>query len=210
MTRAYDAAFILFLGMELPGLEKEMRKAAELLKESIKGLERFDQREYRNPLWHCSILNDYGRFSRDKEALSCSLKPLETILSGRTSLLPEYEEVNHEGPGKHDFFSSWGLTLHYLSTVSPRKALEVQKPDITNWYRKRKRDEYAFNLSTCWGLGKFYQVTGKPWALEAFFDIWDEIPSEPGKGLPRQKDFPVPESWASFFQTYACLSLEKD
>jgi len=208
ITRCYDAAFLLLLGMELPGLEEHMTKAADILKNAVKGLERFDQREYRNPFWHCSILYDYGIRSGDDDAMSSSLAPFESIKT-RESLLPDYTEPHHKGPGGHDFFSSWGISLYYLCTASRELTRDIQRPKVRNWYQKRERDEYAFNLSRCWGLGKLYRQTGKTWALEAFFNIWDNIPCEPEKGLPRQHDFPAPESWASFFQVFAYLSVDE-
>ena len=209
VTRCYDAAFLLLLDMELEGLEKEMTKAGELLKEAIRRLERFDQREYRNPLWHCSILYEYGKKIGDEDAVACAQRPLDAITEHGV-LLPDYSEPRHEGPGRHDFFSSWGMTVYYLCTVEPDLVREIQRPEVHDWYQERERDEFAFNLSRCWGLGKLYRQTGKTWALEAFFDIWDQIPCEPEKGLPRQRDFPVPESWATFFQVFAYLSVDDD
>ena len=174
-------------------------------------------REYSDPWWMASCLASAAQSLGHDEWLETATTFVRRSIIEREKPFSNVEkEPRHRGPGGHDFFSSNANKVLALLSCFPSKAIAKEiiaykfLPLAPKQFIKRHVDENPWNANVAAALGKSYLFTSEEEFLHRYFAIMDELKKrdvQKSSALPRSEEFPVKESWVTFFYAYAYASV---
>jgi len=217
----YDCAHLLNAGTfyEKVFHDEKMRQLIETAGNHIADhLSRFPSpkpREYSDPFWMTTCLAYAAKHVKKPKWRETAKKYLKNQILGKEKPFSSIEsEPRHRGPGGHDFFSknaNKALALMESFPSEPRvKQMLVENflPTTPKGFITRHADENAFNAHVATALGKAYKLTREAKFLERYFAVLDELDGRMrGGGIKRSPEFPLRESWATYFYVNAYASI---
>lgn len=217
----YDCAHLLNAGTfyEKVFRDKKMRRFMETAGNHIAThLSRFPSpkpREYSDPFWMTTCLAYAAKHVEKPKWLETAKKYLKRRVLGKEKPFSSIKlEPKHKGPGGHDFFSKNANKALALMESFPSesfvKQIIVEKflPVTPEGFLTRHVDENAWNAHVAVALGKAYKLTKERKFLERFFAVLDELDARMQDGaIQRSPEFPLRESWATYFYVNAYASV---
>lgn len=167
--------------------------------------------------WMASCLGYAGKFLNKNKWIEAARDFVRRTVTVERQPFSELEkESSKKGPGGHDCFScNANKVLALLSCYSSREAakeiiLKRFLPVAPRRFIRRSVDENPWNANVAMALGKSYSLTSEDEFLKGYFSIIDELKRRDhgnSSALPRSKEFPIRESWVTFFYAYAYASV---
>jgi len=218
----YDCAHVLNTGTlhgKILGNDRETKQLLETAGNHIANhLSRLPSpkpREYSDPFWMTTCLAYAAKHVEKPKWLETAKKYLKKrILEEEKPFSSIKSEPRHRGPGGHDFFSKNANKALALMESFPSepfmKRILVEKflPATPEGFVTRHADENAWNAHVATALGKAYKLTGEAEFLEKYFAVMGELEARTRDGgIQRSPEFPLRESWATYFYVNAYASV---
>jgi hypothetical protein len=190
--------------------------AGNRLANYLKSLSSVKGREYSDPWWMAACLANAAQGLGNTKWLEVAIRFVQqTIIKKRNPFLPFEKESEHQGPGNHDFLSQTATKILALLACSVfvediQQLIESKiLPLIPTKLVTRHLDENAWNASVAAALAKSYVYTKRSEFLQSYFSIMDELAKRAKNkaALPRSPQFPLKESWVTFFYAYAYAAV---
>jgi hypothetical protein len=194
-----------------------VEKAGNRLAHYLREIQSTRGREYADPWWMTTCLATAARdLGRDAWLEAATAFTRRSIVEKKKPFSSVEKEPRHKGPGDHDFFSNNANKALALTSCFPSEALAretiAQKflPVTPKRFVKRHVDENPWNANVAAALGRSYLLTGEEEFLTRYFTVMNELKErdvQRSSALARTEEFPVRESWVTFFYAYACAAV---
>jgi hypothetical protein len=194
-----------------------VEKAGNRLAHYLREIQSPRGREYADPWWMTACLATAARnLGRDVWLESATAFTRRSIIKRETPFSSVGREPRHKGPGGHGFFSNNANKALALASCFPSEALAretiVQKflPVTPKRFVERHVDDNPWNANVAAALGRSFLLTGEEEFLTRYFAVMNELERRDVQGssaLARSEEFPVRESWVTFFYAYAYASV---
>jgi hypothetical protein len=219
----YDCSLVILSGSQYEQTFRDRRyspcfeRAGNRLARYLQRIRSTRGRAYADPWWMATCLATAARVLRRDDWLEAATRfANRSIIEQEKPFSRIEKERRHRGPGGHDFFSHNANKALALASCFPSKSIARETlarkflPCAPRGFVKRPIDENPWNANVAAALGSSYLLTDNEDFLLRYFAVMNELKKrdvQNSSALARSEEFPVKESWVTFFYAYAYVSV---